>query len=147
MQLSRIVQWYLRMSIIYLFLGTTLGALFGLKWAGLFVHWSVTYNWVLVHVHLTLVGFVSMMIFGISYHTVPRFAGRGVHPYSTKAAVLQFWLVNVGLWTFSSGLISGLTVLVGIGGLFMVLGMYIYAVNLWLTISPSRSLLPIRRKK
>lgn len=134
MQMSPIVQWYLKMSLVYLFLGTTLGMLFGLHWAGFFPGWHITQAWVLVHVHLTLIGFVSMMIFGVSYHTVPRFAGRGAHPYSSRGAVIQFWLINGGLWTFTGGLISGVFSLVGAGGVLMRAGMYLYIANLWLTI-------------
>lgn len=135
MQMSRIVQWYLKMSLVYLFLGTTLGMLFGLHWAGLFPAWHISQNWVLVHVHLTLIGFVSMMIFGVSYHTVPRFAGRGTNPYSPTAATVQFWLINVGLWGFTGGLISQQYAYLAAGGVLMVLGMYLYILNLWLTIA------------
>ena len=31
------------------------------------------------HVHLNLLGFVSMVIFGVAYHVIPRFTGHPLH--------------------------------------------------------------------
>ncbi|MBF0517207.1 MAG: cbb3-type cytochrome c oxidase subunit I [Nitrospirae bacterium] len=48
-----------------------------------------------VHSHLMLLGWVTMMIYGVGYHVLPRFAGRVIK--SRKAAEAQFWLANIGL--------------------------------------------------
>jgi len=48
-----------------------------------------------VHSHLNLLGWVSMMIYGVGYHVLPRFSGRPLkYP---KMGELQFWLANIGL--------------------------------------------------
>ncbi len=127
--------WYLRMSVVYLVIGTTLGAYMGLGYAGILPGQDPSEGMVLVHVHLLLVGFVSMMIFGISYHVLPRFAGRGPDPYSPRAAVVQFWVLNAGLVAFAAGLWTGSAWAIATGGVLMLSGMYIYAWNVWRTLS------------
>ena len=48
-----------------------------------------------VHSHLNLLGWVSMMIYGVGYHVLPRFSGRPLkYP---KMGELQFWTANTGL--------------------------------------------------
>ncbi len=47
------------------------------------------------HAHVLLIGFVSMMIFGVGYHLLPVFAGTDL--YSIRLAEIQFWLQNIGL--------------------------------------------------
>ncbi|MHB8881335.1 MAG: hypothetical protein ACYC69_07460 [Thermodesulfovibrionales bacterium] len=48
-----------------------------------------------VHSHLNLLGWVSMMIYGVGYHILPKFAGKPLkYP---KIGELQFWVANIGL--------------------------------------------------
>lgn len=47
------------------------------------------------HSHFMLLGWVSMMIYGVGYHILPRFAGKLLkRPW---VAELQFWVANIGL--------------------------------------------------
>lgn len=48
-----------------------------------------------VHSHLNMLGWVSMMIYGVGYHILPRFMGRPL--YSNKIGEMQFYLANVSL--------------------------------------------------
>ncbi len=48
-----------------------------------------------IHSHLMLLGWVSMMIFGVGYHILPRFTGRPLK--SPKIGEIQFWMANTGL--------------------------------------------------
>jgi len=48
-----------------------------------------------VHSHLNMLGWVSMMIYGVGYHILPKFMGRQM--YSKKLGEIQFWIANVGL--------------------------------------------------
>jgi cbb3-type cytochrome oxidase subunit 1 len=75
-----------------------------------------------VHSHLMLLGWVSMMIYGVGYHILPRFAGKLIK--TPGLCNLQFWLANVGLvgmlsayamMTFGSGNSLLVTVTVGFG--------------------------------
>jgi len=48
-----------------------------------------------IHSHLMLLGWVSMMIFGVGYHILPRFSGKPLK--SRKIGEVQFWMANTGL--------------------------------------------------
>ena len=48
-----------------------------------------------VHSHLNMLGWVSMMIYGVGYHILPRFMGRAL--YSNKIGEAQFYLSNLSL--------------------------------------------------
>jgi len=48
-----------------------------------------------VHSHLNMLGWVSMMIYGVGYHILPRFMGRAL--YSNKIGEIQFYLANISL--------------------------------------------------
>ncbi|HAM51538.1 MAG TPA: hypothetical protein DCP92_12930 [Nitrospiraceae bacterium] len=85
--MDRFVKNFIVMSIVYLAVSSVLGicmlsnqALMPLKF---------------VHSHLNMLGWVSMMIFGVGYHILPRFSGRPLK--SPKIGELQFWLANIGL--------------------------------------------------
>jgi len=121
---------FIKMSLIYLAIGATLGMLFpifprllGLKYA---------------HVHLNLMGFMSMMVYGVAYHILPRFQGKPL--YSERMADLQFWLANiglVGLAVFSALNAYWPTLLFKIpfalSGLAEAVAIYLFVVNMWLT--------------
>lgn len=86
--MERIIVWYLRMSIIYF----AIGAIFGI----VMLLWpSVAGYYVPVHAHLNLLGFMSMMIYGVGYHILPRFSGKTI--YSPSLMRIQFWFANAGL--------------------------------------------------
>ena len=48
-----------------------------------------------VHSHLNMLGWVSMMIYGVGYHILPRFMGRAL--YSNRIGEMQFYLANISL--------------------------------------------------
>jgi len=86
--MDRIVVWYLRMSVIYFVLGAFLGVAM-LIWpenSGMYID---------IHVHFNLLGFMSMMIYGVGYHILPKFSGATI--YSPSIMTIQFWLANIGL--------------------------------------------------
>lgn len=72
-------------SLIYLLIGSTMGVIM------LVTSRSISTS----HVHVLLIGWVSMMIFGVGYHLLPVFAGTDLH--SLRLAELQFWMQNIGL--------------------------------------------------
>ncbi|WP_018112068.1 hypothetical protein [Thermus igniterrae] len=53
------------------------------------------YTWRPAHAHLQLIGFVGLMIYGVSYHALPRF--RGVVFRRAGVALIQVVLANLGL--------------------------------------------------
>ena len=90
------------------------------------------------HVHMVLLGFVTMMIYGVAYHVIPRFAGFPLH--SRRAAAWHWWASNVGLAVMVGGLVAraagvalGMPVLAA-GGVLSALGAYTFAYVLWRTL-------------
>ncbi|MEN2982834.1 MAG: hypothetical protein ABDH20_10040 [Thermus sp.] len=53
------------------------------------------YTWRPAHAHMRLLGFVSLMIYGVAYHALPRF--RGVAFRRPGMALFQVGLANLGL--------------------------------------------------
>ena len=54
-----------------------------------------SYNLHYAHIHLGLAGWMSMMIFGVGYHVLPRFTGG--HLYSRKLGSFHWFLANISL--------------------------------------------------
>lgn len=124
------VRAFLKASLSWLALGVSLGV-------AMAAHplWTV---YRLVHVHMLLLGFVTMMIYGVAYHVVPRFAGFPLH--SRRAAVWHWWISNAGLALMATGFAirvhdasAGTTVL-ATGGALSALGAYIFVYLAWRTI-------------
>lgn len=78
---------FLKAALIWFALGALLGLLMAIR--------PDMRNHVPTHVHLLLLGWMSMMIYGIGYHILPRFSGTPL--FSNRLAEVQFWLANIGL--------------------------------------------------
>ena len=83
-----VIVWYLRMSVVYFVVGALIGFAM-LLWP------SESGYYIPVHVHLNLLGFMSMMIYGVGYHILPKFSGTYI--YSPRIMKIQFWMANTGL--------------------------------------------------
>ena len=141
------VRAFMRASLGWLALGVTLGLTMAVHPA-----WAVFRT---AHLHMTLAGFVAMMIFGVAYFVGPRFFAQPL--YSRRLAFTHWWLSNLGLAGMAIGFMArgyGVTwgggVLVA-GGLLQAAGAYAFVYNVWRTISASplqildrRESLPVR---
>jgi cytochrome c oxidase cbb3-type subunit 1 len=93
------------------------------------------------HVHANLLGFVSMMIFGVAYHVIPRFTGNPLH--SRRLAWVHFCVANLGLALLVGGWIMRVrwpligTPAVEVGALASALGAFLFIFNLWRTLGPA----------
>jgi cbb3-type cytochrome oxidase subunit 1 len=85
--MDKFVKGFIVMSIVYLGISSVLG----LVMLGNPNMMAIKF----VHSHLNMLGWVSMMIYGVGYHILPRFMGRPV--YSIKLGEVQFWLANISL--------------------------------------------------
>lgn len=90
------------------------------------------------HVHANLLGFVSMMIFGVAYHVIPRFSGAPLR--SPGLALAHFWIANTGLALLVAGWLSrpwmpsiGTTSL-GVGAIASATGAFLFIGNIWRTL-------------
>jgi cbb3-type cytochrome oxidase subunit 1 len=124
------VKAFLKSSLAWLGFGVTLGL-------AMAVHpvWTV---YRAVHLHMNLLGFVAMMIFGVAYHVIPRFTGHPLH--SRYLAKLHWWSANAGLALFSAGLAAqaqagrSAPALLGVGGTLSSVGAFVFIFNIWRTI-------------
>lgn len=121
---------FLKASLTWLGLGVTLGV-------GMAIHppWIVYRP---AHMHMNLLGFVAMMIFGVAYHVIPRFTGNALH--SRRLAVRHWWVANAGLALMVIGFTlrpqgnPSATPLLGFGGGLSAIGAYAFIYNIWRTI-------------
>ncbi len=124
---------FVKASLIYFGIGTILGI-----WMILFPD----HRFVLtrVHVHLLLLGFMAMMIYGVGYHILPRFMGRPV--YSARLGNIQVWLANLSLiglslsWILETswgGIWHDWAILFGIG---QGVSIFLFILNLWKSMIP-----------
>ncbi len=123
------VKAFIKASVTWLSLGITLGL-------AIAVHPA----WILyrpAHLHMNLLGFVAMMIFGVAYHVMPRFTGHPLH--SVRLASAHWWVANLGLALMVAGFLLRPHAVIGIpliatGGVLSVAGGYAFAYNIWRTL-------------
>ena len=128
--MERFVRGFLKASLVWLTLGVTLGV-------AMAAHpvWTVYRT---AHMHMLLLGFVTMMIFGVAYHVIPRFAGFPLH--SRRAATWHWWMSNAGLALMVCGFMARAhgraegTPVLAVGGVLSALGAYTFAWVLWHTL-------------
>lgn len=89
------------------------------------------------HAHMNVVGFLTMLVFGVGYQLLPRLFG---HPLSSqRLAIAHLFLANLGL----GGLVLGFLVrphagttgqwLATVGGTLFAAGAALWVWNLWRT--------------
>jgi cytochrome c oxidase cbb3-type subunit 1 len=122
---------FVRASLIYLGIGTLMGG-----W--MILSPDIRFALTRVHVHILLLGFIAMMIYGVGYHILPRFMGRPV--YSHRLGNIQVWLANITLIGLSTSWIleasqggtwHSLAILFGMG---QVISVFLFIVNLWMSM-------------
>lgn len=125
--------WFIKASMIYFMIGSIMGFVMAV-WPEGVIHYRS------VHAHLNLLGWMSMMIFGVGYHILPRFSGRPL--YSLSIARAQFWLANIGLvgmifsWPFITRNIAiGFSkTLLALFSLIEAVAVFLFVYNIWKTI-------------
>ncbi len=85
--MDRFVKNFIIASIVYLAVASVVGILMLINTNMLVLRF--------VHSHFMLIGWVSMMIYGVGYHILPRFSGRLIK--SKAVGEIQFWFANIGL--------------------------------------------------
>jgi len=101
-RLHRLCRRYIRVAFFYLSLGLLLGAAmlaFGND------------NFLFVHTHMLLIGFVLFLIYGIGFKLIPTMFFGLPRVVSIGWAEVQFWMANAGL----AGMLVGAVMPVGLG--------------------------------
>jgi len=115
----------IKISVVYFLIGVLLG-----------LYMSIAHNYMLtgVHVHINLLGWMSLVVAGILYKLYP-------HLENTAVAKIHFWLHNLGLPVMMGGLTlvllgnRGIVVLVSIGSMAVVLGIVFFVYNVLANLS------------
>jgi drug/metabolite transporter (DMT)-like permease len=127
------VRGFIRASLVWLGIGVLIGlaVVFFPGTAG---------GYRAAHMHANLLGFVSMMIFGVAYHVIPRFTGNPLA--SPSVAHAHLWVANLGL----AGMVGGWIVrpsawglgsaVLGIGAVLSAAGAFAFIYNIWRTTAP-----------
>jgi cbb3-type cytochrome oxidase subunit 1 len=124
------------MSVIYF----ALGAFMGIS----MVLWPEEAGYyTTVHVHFNLLGFMSMMIYGVGYHILPKFSGRQI--YSPLLVRVQFWVANAGMfgmaaaWSFimRDSYLPLFNPLLVISAFLSLAAVILFSVNILKTIKPA----------
>lgn len=122
-------------SLFYLGLATIFGVLNGVTDLG---YWGV-----FAHSHFNLLGFMSMIVFGIGYFILPRFNGTNLRFESWIA--IHFWLGNISL--IGMVIFRGLAINTGsdiyhilfvIMATAQVISIFMFIINIWITLSPRK---------
>ena len=135
------VRGFIRSSLVWLGIGASLGL------------WMILDPGVIAyrpaHMHANLLGFVSMMIFGVAYHVIPRFTGTPLA--SRRAAILHLGFANLGLALMVAGFMLRLSnaelgrILLQAGGVTSTAGIVLFITNIWRTLSVKASPSGMRR--
>lgn len=125
------VKAFIRASLVWFTLGIALG-----------LAMAAHPQWVVyrpAHAHMNVVGFITMMIFGVGYQLLPRLFGYKLH--SPALAVAHWWLANVGLAAMVVGFMLAPHVgtrsapVTTVGGVVFTLGAFAFVANLWKTFN------------
>jgi cytochrome c oxidase cbb3-type subunit 1 len=123
------VKAFIRSSLVWF----TLGILLGIAMAA-YPPWVVYRP---AHAHLTVVGFLTMMLFGVGYQLLPRLFGHQLK--SPRLAVAHWWLANTGLGALVIGFALAPHIgrrsvpVTTFGGVLFGIGALAFAANLWMT--------------
>ncbi len=115
-------------AIVYLLAGVVLGL-------GFTTGILDALNWRFVHIHIGLLGFMAMFIYGVAYHVLPRFNANPVKRPSL--VTVHFYFVNVGLvgmvvFGYLDGMYAGGSAHIGflISAALEVAGIFLFAYNI-----------------
>jgi cbb3-type cytochrome oxidase subunit 1 len=95
------------------------------------------------HAHMNVVGFITMMIFGVGYQLLPRLFGHQLR--SRALAIAHWWLANLGLVAMTAGFMlaphigSRSAPLTATGGALFTAGALGFVYNMWRTFNAAEA--------
>lgn len=116
--MSRLTILFIKSSLIYF----ALAALVGLDITFMPGHFGAMMP---MHAHLMLLGWISMMIYGVAYHILPRFSASPL--YSDKMANAQFYVAQIGLIGMAVGF--GMRNYMDFGSVILIVSSLVEAVS------------------
>ena len=124
--------YFLLAALSYFFLTVSMGLLLAINLGHPFIS-KPHIEYLKIHAHLGLVGWVSMVIMGVALKLLPMFAIA--HDFPQKPAWFSFWLVNFGLLGAMVEKTFGETkILYPFYGLLLAAGLILYIVQIILIL-------------
>ncbi len=133
-----LIRRYIKTSFVFLFLGMLLGAYATVEVnvMGRAVPWPL----VTAHVHLVLVGFMLMLVFGVATWMFPRPA-REETRYRPWLAEVVYWLLTLATVARTLGELASAVVgvrggspVAALGGLGQLAAALLFVVNMWVRV-------------
>ena len=124
------IKAFIRSSLLWFAAGIVLGVCI-----------AIEPQWIIyrpAHAHMNVVGFLTMLVFGVGYQLLPRLFGHPLH--SRGLAIWHLFLANLGL----AGLVAGFLLqphhlgakwLTAAGGTTFAVGAFFWVWNLWHTFN------------
>ncbi len=126
--MSTITVRFIQCAMIYFLLAMLLGIMLSVS--------GPVYPYMPIHVHFNLLGWMSMMVFGVGYHILPRFSGKPL--WSERLSLWHLWLANIGLIGMAAGWLirgsGGTTIVLLAFALVESLSVVFFAINMLKTI-------------
>ncbi len=104
---------------------------------GLYMSIAHAYDLSPVHVHVNLLGWMSLALAGVIYSLYPKLA-------STKLAKAHFWLHNISLPVMMLGLafvikeVNGAVPFVSISSIVLVIAIILFAINILMNLNKNQ---------
>jgi len=124
------VPYFIKSSLAWLAGGVLLGV-------GMAIH----PEWVIyrpAHMHMNLLGFVTMMIFGVGYQLLPRLGGSALR--WRWMPLFHLWIGNIGLALMVIGFLVRPSIqgagqmTLAVGGVSAATGALSFVINIWRTL-------------
>lgn len=125
------IKAFIRSSLLWFAAGIILG-----------VCMAIEPSWVVyrpAHAHMNVVGFLTMLVFGVGYQLLPRLFGHPLH--SRALAIWHLFLANIGLGGVVVGFLiqphaaSSGRIVTAAGGVSFAMGALFWVWNLWHTFN------------
>ena len=136
--MTKVKKWnltglYLAAAIFYLITTAIAGLLLSINLGFPFI--SINHlQYLNLHAHVAFIGWVSMVIMGVSFKLIPMFALS--HDYSTKPGAAAFWLINIGLLGISTVMhYEKLSTFFYISVILIVIGIFFFLYQMYLIFS------------
>jgi cbb3-type cytochrome oxidase subunit 1 len=123
------IKAFIRASLLWFAAGIVLGVLIGV-----YPEWVI---YMPAHAHMNVVGFLTMLVFGVGYQLLPRLFGHPLH--SPRLAGIHLVLANAGLLVMVGGFFArpgnaaAARWVIGAGGTIYTVGALFWVYNLWRT--------------
>jgi len=118
--------WYYALAVLALFGGLACGETMAFAWM------PESFGYIrLAHIHLNLLGFITLAIVGTMHNLLPTVLNAPLH--SPRLARIVMWLFPLGLTVLIAGFMNSSVTIEMAGGGLLILSALLYASNLFTT--------------